>query len=162
MKIESVRSAAYEAQSQLVHIARVTTLGELTASIAHEVNQPLAAIVINGNASLRWLADPPNISEARQAIERIVKDANRASEVIARVRTLTKSTPRKKEWISINELILDTITLTGRTILQNHVSLQTRLENDLPAVLVDRVQMQQVILDLILNAIEAMQPLAPG
>jgi len=97
VKIESEKAAAYEARSQLAHVGRVTTLGELTASIAHEVNQPLAAAVINGNACMRWLAaEPPNLEEARQAAARLVKDANRASEIIAQVRALTKSRRRKK------------------------------------------------------------------
>jgi signal transduction histidine kinase len=156
LKIELARAAAYEAQSQLAHVGRVTALGELTASIAHEVNQPLAAVVINGNASLRWLADsPPNLAEARQAIERIVKDANRASDVVARVRTLTKSAPREKGWVNINDLILETVALTERKIQQHHVALQTQLAGDLSPVMGDRVQLQQVILNLIFNAMEA-------
>ena len=131
-------------------------MGELTASIAHEVNQPLAAVVINGNASLRWLADtPPNLDEARQAIGRIVKDANRASDVVARVRALTRSAPREREWVSMNDIILGTVMLTEREIARNYVALETRLAGDLPLVLGDGVQLQQVILNLILNAIEA-------
>ncbi len=158
LRIESARAAAFEARSQLAHVMRVTTLGELTASIAHEVNQPLAAVVINGNASLRWLADaPPNLDEARAAIGRIVKDANRASDVVARVRALTKSAPREKEWVGINDVISETAALTEREVAQNHVALQTRLASDLPAILADRVQLQQVVLNLILNAIEATQ-----
>jgi signal transduction histidine kinase len=158
LKIESARAAAYEAQSQLAHIGRVTALGELTASIAHEVNQPLAAVVINGNASLRWLADsPPNLTEARQAIEHIVKDANRASDVVARVRALTKSTHREKGWVNMNSLILETVALTEREIQHHHVALQTELAADLLPVMGDRVQLQQVILNLILNAMEATQ-----
>ena len=124
LRIESARAAAFEAQSQLAHVVRVTTLGELTASIAHEVNQPLAAVVINGNASLRWLADtPPNLDEARQAIGRIVKDANRASDVVARVRALTRSAPREREWVSMNDIILGTVMLTEREIARNYVAL---------------------------------------
>jgi signal transduction histidine kinase len=156
LRIESARAAAFEAQSQLAHVMRVTTLGELTASIAHEVNQPLAAVVINGNAGQRWLADsPPNLDEARLALGRIVKDANRASDVVARVRALTKSAPREREWLSLNDIILGTAALAESEIAQNRVVLQTRLAADLPPVLGDRVQLQQVILNLILNAIEA-------
>lgn len=156
LKIELARVAVQEAQSQLAHVGRVTSLGELTASIAHEVNQPLAAVVINGNASMRWLADsPPNLVEARQAIERIVKDANRASDVVARVRALTKSAPRDKEWVNINDIIRSTLGLIESEIQQSRVALQTELTGDLPLVMGDRVQLQQVVLNLILNAIEA-------
>jgi len=157
LKIEDEKAGAYEARSQLAHVARVTTLGELTASIAHEVNQPLAATVINGDACMRWLAaDPPNLDEARQAIARLVRDANRASEIIAQVRALTKSSPSEKVWLSINEIILATVTLIENEIQQNKVSLRTELSEDAPSVQGDRVQLQQVILNLILNAIEAM------
>ena len=163
LKIESARAAAFEAQSQLAHVVRVTTLGELTASIAHEVNQPLAAVVINGNAGLRWLGDsPPNLDEARLAIGRIVKDANRASDVVARVRALTKRAPRDKDWVNINDIILGTLDLTEREIAQGRIALQTRLAGDLPPVKGDRVQLQQVILNLILNAIDAINWHAEG
>jgi C4-dicarboxylate-specific signal transduction histidine kinase len=157
LKIESEKEAAYEARSQLAHVGRVTTLGELTASIAHEVNQPLAAAVINGNACLRWLADePPNLGEARQAVTRLIKDANRASEIIAQVRALTKSSPPQKDWLAINNIILATVSLIDSEILQNNVSLRTELADDVPPVQGDRVQLQQVILNLMLNALEAM------
>ena len=163
LKIESEKEAAYEARSQLAHVGRVTTLGELTASIAHEVNQPLAAAVINGNACLRWLADePPNLDEARQAVTRLVKDANRASEIIAQVRALTKSSPPQKDWLAINDIILATVSLIDSEILQNNVSLRTELADDVPPVQGDRVQLQQVILNLILNALEAMSRIPEG
>ncbi len=163
LKIESEKEAAYEARSQLAHVGRVTTLGELTASIAHEVNQPLAAAVINGNACLRWLADePPNLDEARQAVTRLVKDANRASEIIAQVRALTKSSPPQKDWLAINDIILATVSLIDSEILQNNVSLRTELADDVPPVQGDRVQLQQVILNLILNALEAMSRMPEG
>ncbi|HZL61761.1 MAG TPA: histidine kinase dimerization/phospho-acceptor domain-containing protein [Pseudolabrys sp.] len=157
VKIEAEKEAAYEARSQLAHVGRVTTLGELTASIAHEVNQPLAAAVINGNACMRWLAaEPPNLEEARQAAARLVKDANRASEIIAQVRALTKSSPPKKDWLQINDIILATVSLIESEIRQNQVSLHTDLADDVPPVQGDRVQLQQVILNLVLNALEAM------
>jgi C4-dicarboxylate-specific signal transduction histidine kinase len=163
VKIESEKAAAYEARSQLAHVGRVTTMGELTASIAHEVNQPLAATVINGNACLRWLAnDPPNLDEARAAVVRLVKDANRASEIITQVRALTRSSPPQQEWLSLNDIILTTLSLIDSEILQNHVSLRTELANDLPPLQGDRVQLQQIILNLILNAIEAMSRVPEG
>jgi signal transduction histidine kinase len=161
LKIESVQLTAQEAKAQLAHVARVTTLGELTASIAHEVNQPLAANVINGNASLNFLAaQPPNLEEARQAIECIVKDANRASEVIARVRGLAKRTPPQKELLNINETVIEIVQLTANEIHNNHVLLRVQLSDDLPLVPGDPIQLQQVILNLILNAIEAMNGVA--
>lgn len=157
LRTESARTAAFEAHSQLAHIARVTMLGELTASIAHEINQPLAAAVINSNACLRWLADqPPNLGEARQAAERIVKDANRASDIIVRIRALTKSSPPDKDSLDINEIVRETIVLIEREIQQSGVSLRYDISHDLPLVPGDRVQLQQVILNLILNAIEAL------
>ncbi|MGA2567222.1 MAG: ATP-binding protein [Pseudolabrys sp.] len=163
VRIETEKEAAYEARSQLAHVGRVTTLGELTASIAHEVNQPLAATVINGNACLRWLADdPPNLDEARQAVARLVKDANRASEIIAQVRALTRGSPPQKDWLAINDIILATVSLIESEILQNQVSLRTELADDVPLVQGDRVQLQQVILNLILNALEAMSRVGEG
>jgi C4-dicarboxylate-specific signal transduction histidine kinase len=163
VKIESEKAAAYEARSQLAHVGRVTTMGELTASIAHEINQPLAATVINGNACLRWLAnDPPNLDEARAAVVRLVKDANRASEIVTQVRALTRSSPPQQEWLSLNDIILTTLSLIDSEILQNHVSLRTELAYDLPPLQGDRVQLQQIILNLILNAIEAMSRVPEG
>jgi len=161
LRIQAEKSAAYEARSQLAHVVRVTALGELTASIAHEVNQPLAAAVINGNACLRWLAaQPPNLDEAKQAVVRLVKDANRASDIIAQVRALTKSSPPAKDWLQINEIISATVLLLESEIQQNRVLLQTDLSNEVPLIQGDRIQLQQVILNLILNAIEAMNPIS--
>jgi signal transduction histidine kinase len=163
IKIEAERTMAYEVRSQLVHVGRVTMLGELTASIAHEVNQPLAAVVINGNACLRWLAaQPPNLPEAKQAVGRLVNDANRASEIIAQVRALTKSSPLEKHWLDINKIILGTRMLIESEIQEHRVSFSTDLARDLPLVRGDRVQLQQVILNLILNAIEVMNSVPEG
>lgn len=157
LRIKSAEIAEREAQSQLMHVARLTVLGELTASIAHEVNQPLAGVVTSSNAGLRWLAaDPPNVARARQAIERIVKDANRASEVIVRVRNLASPAPTQKNWLSINDAIREVITLTLSEIEQHQISLRTQLAGDLPLIQGDQVQLQQVVLNLMMNAIEAM------
>jgi C4-dicarboxylate-specific signal transduction histidine kinase len=162
IKIESEKAASYEAKSQLTHVARVTMLGELTASIAHEVNQPLAAAVINGNASLRWLEnDPPNLEEARRAVTRIVKDAIRASEIIAQVRSLTQSLPPKKEWLNANETVRSAILLAERELQQAQVVFKTDIPSDL-YVFGDRVQLQQVILNLAMNAIEAVNGATRG
>lgn len=163
LKIASAQAAVHEARAQLAHIARVTTLGELTVSIAHEVNQPLTGAVTSGNACLRWLASqPPNVERARQAVERIIKDANRASDVIGRIRSLAKRAPPQREWLDINETILEIIGLTRSEVRRNSISMRTQLSDDLPPLLGDRVQLQQVILNLILNAIEALSATRDG
>ncbi len=158
VKIEAEKAAAYEARSQLAHVGRVTTLGEFTASIAHEVNQPLAATVINGNACVRWLAaEPPNLDEARQAVTRLVKDANRASEIIAQVRALTKSSPPQQGLAGRSTtLSWRRVSLIDSEILQNKCRCAPNSPTTCRAVQGDRVQLQQVILNLILNALEAM------
>jgi signal transduction histidine kinase len=137
------------------------TMGELAASIAHEVNQPLAGVVINGNACLRWLAgDAPNVDEACEAARRIIRDGTRASDVIKRIRALSKKTGGEKERLDINDAIQDVIALAHSEVRRNRVALRTELASDLPQVLGDRVQLQQVILNLIMNAIEAMNAVA--
>jgi signal transduction histidine kinase len=161
VKIQSSKVAASEAQSQLAHVMRVTTLGELAASIAHEVNQPLTAAVINGNACLEWLA-AHNYEEAKRAIALLVQDTHRASRILEQVRALTKGSSSEKGPVDINRTILATVALIDGEIQRSQVSLQTQLSNDLPIVDGDRVQLQQVILNLILNAIEAMNLVAEG
>lgn len=144
-------------QADLAHVSRVTTLGELAASIAHEVNQPLMAVVINGDACLQWLARAqPDLAEAREAVGRIITEGNRAGEIIRRIRALFKKSPLQKVPINVNELIQDIVALTQRALVRNRVSLKTDLDEALPPVFGDRVQLQQVILNLVVNAIEAM------
>ena len=163
LKIASAEVAVHDARAQLAHIARVTTLGELTASIAHEVNQPLTAVVTSANASLRWLASkPPNVEKARRAVDRIVKDANRASKVVGRVRGLAKRGASQKDWLNVNETVLEIVALTRQEIKQNHISLGTQLSEDVPLVWADRIQLQQVILNLVVNAIEAISACDEG
>ncbi|HTJ91444.1 MAG TPA: ATP-binding protein [Acidocella sp.] len=146
-----------EVQMELAHANRVATTGLLTASITHEVNQPIAAAVINANAALNWLsAQPPALEEARQALIRIVRDANRAGDVIGRIRALIKKTPPRKDEVAINDAILEVVALTDGEAMRNGVSVQTDLADSLPLIRGDRVQLQQVILNLIINAIEAM------
>jgi signal transduction histidine kinase len=141
----------------------VTTLGELTASIAHEINQPLTAIVSNASAGLRWLAaDSPNIEEAREAIRRIVRDGNRAGDVISRMRALFKKAPVTKEHFDINEAVEEVVALTHAEAQRSRVLVRTRLDGDTPPILGDRVQLQQVVLNLVINAMEAMSGMEEG
>ncbi len=163
LQIESTRAAMHEAQAQLAHVARVTTLGELSVTIAHEVNQPLAGVVTNGNACLRWLAsDPPNLAEARQAASNIVEDANRASRIVSRVRTLLKRTAPKIEKLSINDVIGEIVILIRAELRRHRIALRMELADGLPSVYGDRVQLQQVVLNLVVNAIEAQKELGDG
>jgi C4-dicarboxylate-specific signal transduction histidine kinase len=149
--------ALREAQNELAHVSRVTTMGELAASIAHEVNQPLAGMVNNANASLRWLAgDSPNLAEAREAIRRISRDGIRAGDVIARMRALFKKAYVAKERLNLNEAIEEVVVLTQSELWRNKVDLRLELAADLPSVMGDRVQLQQVVVNLILNSIHAM------
>jgi two-component system sensor kinase FixL len=149
--------AVREMQAELAHIARVTTMGEMAASIAHEVNQPLTGVVINGNAALRWLAgNPPNLAEACEAVEYIIQDGKRASEVIARIRSLSKKSGTEKEPVDLNETITEVVAFAHGELLRSRVALRTDLGRDLPRVMGDRVQLQQVVLNLVLNGIEAM------
>ena|SRR5271166_3984376 len=149
----------HKAQTELAHITRVTTLGELIASIAHEVNQPLAAVVTNAEACLRWLdRGTPNLDEARRAVEWIIKDGNRAAEVIRHVRALTNKTDTQKAPLDINDVVNEVIALVQPELFNHRVSLRTEFAPALPVVFADRVQLQQVIINLVMNGIEAMQP----
>jgi PAS domain S-box-containing protein len=155
--------ALREAQMELAHSNRVTTMGQLTASIAHEVNQPIAAAVANAEAASRWLAArPPDLEEVRQSLGAIIENGKRAGDVIGRIRALIKKAPPHKERFDLNEAILDVIALTRSEVLRHGVAVQTQLAEGLPRVEGDRVQLQQVILNLILNAVEAMSGLAEG
>jgi two-component system, LuxR family, sensor kinase FixL len=155
--------ALHKAQAELAHVTRVATLGEMTASIAHEVNQPLGAVVNNASACLRWLAGPaPNLEEARKSATLIIADGHRASQIIGRIRAFVKKAPPRKDWLDINETILEVIALARSEAQQSRVSLQTQLSKEVPLILGDRIQLQQVILNLIINAIEAMSGVAEG
>jgi PAS domain S-box-containing protein len=151
------RKRAEQLQAELAHSNRVSMMGELAASIAHEVNQPLAGVVSNGNACLRWLAaDVPNVEEARENARRIVRDGKRAGEVIARIRSLTKRGATAQEQLDLNETIQDVLALVGEEAKKKSVITRTQFADDLPPVSADRVQLQQVMLNLVMNAIEAM------
>jgi C4-dicarboxylate-specific signal transduction histidine kinase len=148
---------------EVAHANRVATMGQLTASIAHEVNQPIAAAVTNAEAALRWLgARPPDLEEVGQALGRIVKDAHRAGDVIGRIRELIKKAPSRKDRVDINEAIREVIELTRGEAAKNGASVQTALGEGLPAIEGDRVQLQQVVLNLIVNAVQAMGAVAEG
>jgi PAS domain S-box-containing protein len=153
--------ALRETRMELAHVNRVTTMGQLTASIAHEVNQPITAVITNAQAALRWL-ERPDVGEAQRALAQIVKDGNRASDVIGRIHAFMKRAPRRKDGLVINEAILEVIALTRGEVVKNGVSVQTQLAEDLPPVQGDRVQLQQVILNLIINAVEAMSGVSEG
>ncbi|MHB8216217.1 MAG: PAS domain S-box protein [Candidatus Sulfotelmatobacter sp.] len=147
----------HQAQAGLARVTRVAAMGELAATIAHEVNQPLAAVVTNASASLRWLAgQPPNLEEALEAIERTVREATRASNVIGRIRALLQKGPPQMERLDVNAIIREVLTLAGTELLRGGVVVQTNLAQDVPDVLGDRVQLQQVLLNLLLNGVEAM------
>jgi PAS domain S-box-containing protein len=147
-----------DAQAELAHVTRVTTLGELTASIAHEVNQPLAGISSNAEACLRWLdRGTPHLDAARRSVEWIINDCNRAGEVIQRVRALAKRANIQKEPLQINDVLDEVISLVQREMSNHGVSLRKELASGLPMVFVDRIQLQQVIINLVINSIEAMQ-----
>ena len=153
-----VEEQMHQARADLAHVARVTTLGELTAAIAHEINQPLAALMTQGRACLRWLAhEPPNLGEGRSSVEAMIDSGVRAAEVISRLRAMMTKSPPHRDLLNINDAILAAIALVGAEAQRNRVLLQTELSNDLPLVLGDRIQLQQVILNLIMNAIEAMR-----
>jgi len=145
------------ARTELARVSRITTIGELTASIAHEVNQPLAAVVANADACVAWLAlQSPDLMEARAAAERAVNGATRASDVIKRIRSLINKTPPEKVPVQLNEVIEEVVSLTEGQASRNNVSVVVELASELPIVLGDRIQLQQVILNLMMNGIEAM------
>jgi PAS domain S-box-containing protein len=158
IRADQAERALRKAQAELAHVTRVTTLGELTASIAHEINQPLAALIANAEACRSWLdRGPPDLAAARRSVEWIVDDANRAGEVIRRVRALAKKTDTEKTLLDVNELVREAMALVQRELLKNEVSLGMELAPRLPSIYGDRVQLQQVIINLVMNGIEAMQ-----
>jgi C4-dicarboxylate-specific signal transduction histidine kinase len=160
-RVEESRARAQEAlrlaQSDLAHVNRVTTMGELTASLAHEVNQPIAAAVTDANTCLRWLKrDQPDVEEAREAASRVVKDATRAAEIISKIRLIFKKSAPQHELVDVNEVIKEMIVLLRNEASRYSISVQTELR-DVPQIMGDRVQLQQVLMNLMLNAIDAMK-----
>jgi PAS domain S-box-containing protein len=146
-----------EVELELVHANRVSTIGQLSLSISHEVAQPIAGISASAAGALRWLsAEPSNIAKAKEGLGRIAKEAERAREIIDRIRSFVKKTPPRRDALAINEAILEVIALTRHEAVKNRISVETQLAEGLPFVLGDRVQLQQVVLNLIINAVEAM------
>jgi PAS domain S-box-containing protein len=146
-----------EMEMELAHANRVATMGQLSASIAHEVNQPIGAAVTNAHAALRWLgATPPNMQEVRQALSRIVTNGNRATDVLSRIRAFIRKAPPRKDGLDVNQAVLEVVALTRSEAKNGKVAVQMHLSEGLPLVQADRVQLQQVLLNLIINAIEAM------
>jgi predicted ATPase/signal transduction histidine kinase/GAF domain-containing protein len=163
MDVSAIRLAERElhkTRTDLAHVTRVTSLGELTASIAHEVNQPLGAVMFNAEACMSWLdRNPPNMNEAHAALQRIVRDGTRAGEVIQRIRALAKKTDAKMTPLNLNEVLSESLSFVQHELSSSQVALHVEHAGTLPVILADRVQLQQVILNLVMNGIEAMQPI---
>ena len=152
------RKRAEQLQADLAHINRVTTMGELAASLAHEIKQPIAATVTNANTCLRWLnRDQPDLDEIREAANRIVEDGKRAGDIIDRLRSLYKNSPPQRELVEVNEIVHEMVALLRGESIRYRVSIRTDLAADLPRIAADRVQLQQVLMNLMLNGIEAMK-----
>src|SRR6266850_1429775 len=151
----------HHAQMELAHVTRVATLGELTASIAHEINQPLGAIVNNAGACLRWL-NARNLEEVRNSAALVIADGHRASEIIRRIRALATNAPPRREWLDVNDTVRDVAALAQSELSRHGVALDTWLADDVPHIVADRIQVQQVILNLVVNAIEAMSGRGDG
>ena len=149
--------ALREAAAELAHANRIATMGQLSASIAHEVNQPIAAALMNAGTAARWLArQPPNLEKVGEAIEHIIKDGKRAADVVSRIRSFSQKPPAQNGFVEINEAILEIVTLARAAMSEHRISVKMQLSDGLPHILGDRVQLQHVILNLIMNAIEAM------
>jgi PAS domain S-box-containing protein len=158
IRADQAEQALRKAQAELAHVTRVTMLGELTASIAHEVNQPLAAVVANAEASLRWLnREQPDLAAARRSVEWVINDGCRASDVIRRVRALAKKSDMETTRLDVNQVVKEAIVLMERELIKHQIFLRTELTPGLPEIVADRVQLQQVIINLLMNGIEAME-----
>jgi C4-dicarboxylate-specific signal transduction histidine kinase len=152
-----------QAKADLTHVSRVTTMGELTASLAHEIKQPIAAAVTDANTCLRWLGrDQPDLAEAREAAKRIIRDAMRAADIISRVRLLFEKGTPQQELVDVNEVIREMIVLLRSEANRHSISIRIELAEYLPKVMADRVQLQQVFMNLMLNGIDAMKEITGG
>jgi C4-dicarboxylate-specific signal transduction histidine kinase len=160
-ELETQMAEMTRTQAHVTHVSRIMSMDELNAAIAHEVNQPLTAVITSARACERWLGgEPPNVATARASLERIIRDGNRASQIISRIRSLFKKNPPQKEPLDVNELILEMIALQHSEGTVDGVAIQTALAADLPILYADRVQLQQVVLNLMRNAIDAMAEIA--
>ena len=157
IKVSDRTAALMQTQADLARLSRALSMGELTASIAHEISQPLTAVVTNGDACLQWLsANPPNLEKARQSTEKIIQDGTRAGAVVARIRALFKKEEPVKDWVNVNETIQELVEFLRHEASSRHISIGTRLIPSMPLVNVDRVQLQQVVLNLVMNAMDAL------
>ena len=157
LRVTERTAALMQTEAKLARLSRVLSMGELTASIAHEIKQPLTAVVTNAHACIEWLsASPPNLERARQTTEKIIQDGTRASDVISRIRALFRKETPSQDWLDINELIPDLVVLLRSQALGQHVSLRSDLTPGLPKMKGDRIQLQQVVLNLMLNGMDAM------
>jgi C4-dicarboxylate-specific signal transduction histidine kinase len=155
---QKAEQALLETRAELAHLSRSFTMGELTSSIAHEVNQPLTAVVTYGHACVEWLsANPPNLGEARRSAERIIEDGTRAGDVLSRIRSSFRKDPPTRQWVNMNELIQELVLFVRGETTMHRISIRAELAPDLPRLMGDRVQLQQVVLNLLLNAIDAMR-----
>ncbi|OZI31188.1 hypothetical protein CAL29_24980 [Bordetella genomosp. 10] len=163
LKRAAAEEAVQEARAQLARLARIQSMGELTASIAHEINQPLAAIVTSGSACQRWLEhDPPNLERGLRALQRMIDDANRASEVVKRIRRLVRNAEPQMTAVDLADVAAESVDMARGEMQRRGVTLTERIQEDLPAVRADPVQIGQVIINLLLNAIEAMRDMPAG
>ena len=161
--LKQAEEALRDAQAELARVSRLTTMGELAASLAHELNQPLAAVVTNGDACLRWLGRAePNLAEATDAVQRIIRDANRAAAVIAHTRALLRKSGGDKASLDITEVIRETLVLVQPEVFRHRIVIRESLAENLPTLMGDRIQLQQVLLNLIMNGVEAMTAVEDG
>jgi NO-binding membrane sensor protein with MHYT domain len=162
-KAQNLELALAHSKLELAHVNRITTVGELTASVAHEINQPLNAIYMSASAALNWLStEPPHLEEARRALAKAVQEANRATDVITRIRALLAKAPVEMGIVNLNDVIREVLSLTAGEFAKRDIALKTELAAEIPPVRGDRVQLQQVLLNLVLNAIEAMSATKDG
>lgn len=162
IKVSERTAALMQTQTELARLSRALSMGELTASIAHEINQPLTAVVANGHACLQWLsAAPPNLPKARQTAESIIQDGTRAGDVLGRIRALFRKERPAKQWLDLNQLIGELLRFLRHESVSRQISIRTHLGESMPLIMADRIQLQQVLLNLIINAMDAMSEMTP-